>query len=201
MRFPKNMNCLNFQTKKDFLQHISMSSKDDVLCQRKINSKLLSSLNAKYDDFRNHINSFIVEGNKIKNNNSHISFKSLLEETFNYVCSYFKVLDDFYHFNGSNFDDDCYNYNLDESMEKLDKIYDQTLELFNKFRQLVIFITNQTAIFAYKLFDIALLDEKELSEFKDSSFAIFGGKQDPKYTLNRFINQLSFNLDFVEGRV
>lgn len=195
------MNCLNFQTKKDFLNHVSKLSRDDVFTQRKINLNLLSSLKNKYIDFRNSINSFISEGKKLQHSNNSSSFKTLMEDTFNYAFSYFKVLTDFHYFADSNYEDDYYNYNLDESIEKLEETYDEIKELFNKFQQLIIFVTNQTAIFVYKLFDIALLDEKELSEYKDSPFAIFGGKQDHNYTLERFINQLSFDLDFVEGRV
>ena len=77
---------------------------------------------------------------------------------------------------------------------------------FNMINGLAVLIMNQSAIMYYKLYGDALIDKEELKKYDKAPKVLFGGldengKPDYLYTLNRYIYQLDYDIDFVEGNI
>ena len=206
------MNCLDFNDKKTYMDFVQNLSDKDIILQRKLMSNLLDLIKTKYqtlisDIHQNIIGSCdnILEMHNIDDANS--NFKKLLSEvfkTFHISKTMFLDLKNY-----SNYVCNDSDYSRDDSIQIIDKTYNELISedengVYDKCISLLNLIINQSAIFMYRLYNVALLDEKELKPFLSAPKALFGGlnekgEPDLKYSIQKYIHQIQFDIKYVEG--
>lgn len=206
------MNCFNFESKQAYMDYVRTLSDEEIVHQRKLMSNLLDDIKYKYKNAKLNIEAIIIPSLKalIKKRNiseSNEKFKQLLKEFFNTISIDKDYLEDSNNY--FNFIRDEPIYSKEESIKIIENTYNQiTTEdgkgAYDKFLSLVTLNFNHTAIVAYRLFNVALIDEEKLKPFLDAPKVLYGGlnsksEQHIKYSIRRFMFQIQFNLNYVEN--
>ena len=203
------MNYLNFQNKQSFLNHIKTLSDEDIALQRKTISKLLEVIKYDYNLFRSNLYStFIFKAKKLSStedeSNGLYKYQRLLKFSFRYAYKVNKSLNKYEQFNDSSFED--FDFNRDESIKYIKECFEQFCDYYDKLESLSDLVYKQSAIFLYKLNGYCLLNKEYLEQFSNSPKVLFGGlnengNPDFKYSLEKYIYQIDFDVDFVEGHI
>lgn len=193
----------------DFVQSLSDR---DIILQRKLMSNLLDDLKSRYHDVKSNIELTVIPTLKAIIRKRNISegneyFKQVLEDFFDlHLCDkeYLKNLKDY-----SNSVRDDFEYSREDSIQIIKNTYNQITSedesgVYDKCLSLLNLIINQSAIVMYRLYNVALLNEEELKPFLSAPKVLFGGldengNPDLKYTVKRYLYQIKFDIDFVEG--
>ena len=187
-------------------------SDEDVILQRKLMSNLLDDLKSRYHDVKLNIELTVIPTLKAVIRKRNISegneyFKQVLEDFFDmHSCDkeYLKNLKNYS--NSVRADSD---YSREESIQIIENAYNQITSedesgVYDKCLSLLNLIINQSAIVMYRLYNVALLNEEELKPFLSAPKVLFSGldengNPDLKYTVKRYLYQIKFDIDFVEG--
>ena len=206
------MNCFNFNNKQSYMDYVQSLTDGDIILQRKLMSNLLDDLKSRYHDVKLNIELTVIPTLKAIIRKRNISegneyFKQVLEDFFDmHLCDkeYLKNLKDY-----SNSVRDDSEYSREDSIQIIENTYNQITSedesgVYDKCLSLLNLIINQSAIVMYRLYNVALLDEEELKPFLSAPKVLFGGldengNPDLKYTVKRYLYQIKFDIDFVEG--
>lgn len=206
------MNCFNFNNKQSYMDYVQSLSDGDIILQRKLISNLLDDLKSKYHDVKLNIELTVIPTLKAIIKKRNISegneyFKQVLEDFFDmHLCDkeYLKNLKDY-----SNSVRDDSEYSREDSIQIIENTYNQITSedesgVYDKCLSLLNLVINQSAIVMYRLYNVALLNEEELKPFLTAPKVLFGGldengNPDLKYTVKRYLYQINFDIDFVEG--
>ncbi len=205
-------NCFNFNNKQSYMDYIQTLSDEDIILQRKLMSNLLDDIQSRYHDIKSNIELNIIPTLKKIIRKRNISegnecFKQILEDSFNMSIrdeDYLKSLNSY-----SNFIRDDANCSRDESIQIIENTYNQITSedksgVYDKCLSLVTLIINQSAIYMYKLYNVALLNEEGLKPFLAAPKNFFGGlndngEPDLKYSVRKYMYQIQFDVKFVEN--
>lgn len=206
------MNCFNFNSKQFYMDYVQSLTDGDIILQRKLMSNLLDDLKSRYHDVKLNIELTVIPTLKAIIRKRNISegneyFKQVLEDFFDmHLCDkeYLKNLKDY-----SNSVRDDSEYSREDSIQIIENTYNQITSedesgVYDKCLSLLNLIINQSAIVMYRLYNVALLNEEELKPFLSAPKVLFGGldengNPDLKYTVKRYLYQIKFDIDFVEG--
>ena len=194
------------------MDYVQSLSDGDIILQRKLISNLLDDLKSKYHDVKLNIELTVIPTLKAIIKKRNISegneyFKQVLEDFFDmHLCDkeYLKNLKDY-----SNSVRDDSEYSREDSIQIIENTYNQITSedesgVYDKCLSLLNLVINQSAIVMYRLYNVALLNEEELKPFLTAPKVLFGGldengNPDLKYTVKRYLYQINFDIDFVEG--
>lgn len=206
------MNCFNFNNKQSYMDYVQSLTDGDIILQRKLMSNLLDDLKSRYHDVKLNIELTVIPTLKAIIRKRNISegneyFKQVLEDFFDmHLCDkeYLKNLKDY-----SNSVRDDSEYSREDSIQIIENTYNQITSedesgVYDKCLSLLNLVINQSAIVMYRLYNVALLNEEELKPFLSAPKVLFGGldengNPDLKYTVKRYLYQIKFDIDFVEG--
>ncbi len=208
------MNYLNFTNQHSFMNAIQKMSNDDITLHRKSITKLLETIKFDYNLFRSNLYSkYIINAKKLSSLKDEIfvfeSYKKLLKKLFNYSCSINKSLNAYKQFDDSSLEDfDCdRNESINIIEETSNKISNENESgYYDQLESLSTLVMNQSALFYNKLTNEYLLNKDFINQFSNTPKNLFGGldennNPDFKHSLNTFIYQLVFDIDFVEGHI
>ena len=194
------------------MDYVQSLTDGDIILQRKLMSNLLDDLKSRYHDVKLNIELTVIPTLKAIIRKRNISegneyFKQVLEDFFDmHLCDkeYLKNLKDY-----SNSVRDDSEYSREDSIQIIENTYNQITSedesgVYDKCLSLLNLVINQSAIVMYRLYNVALLDEEELKPFLSAPKVLFGGldengNPDLKYTVKRYLYQMKFDIDFVEG--
>lgn len=194
------------------MDYVQSLTDGDIILQRKLMSNLLDDLKSRYHDVKLNIELTVIPTLKAIIRKRNISegneyFKQVLEDFFDmHLCDkeYLKNLKDY-----SNSVRDDSEYSREDSIQIIENTYNQITSedesgVYDKCLSLLNLVINQSAIVMYRLYNVALLNEEELKPFLTAPKVLFGGldengNPDLKYTVKRYLYQINFDIDFVEG--
>lgn len=206
------MNCFNFNNKQSYMDYVQSLSDGDIILQRKLMSNLLDELKSRYHDVKLNIELTVIPTLKAIIRKRNISegneyFKQVLEDFFDMHSCDKEYLKNLKNYSNSVRGDS--EYSREDSIQIIENTYNQITSedesgVYDKCLSLLNLVINQSAIVMYRLYNVALLNEEELKPFLTAPKVLFGGldengNPDLKYTVKKYLYQIKFDIDFVEG--
>lgn len=194
------------------MDYVQSLSDGDIILQRKLMSNLLDDLESRYHDVKLNIELTVIPTLKAIIRKRNISegneyFKQVLEDFFDMHSCDKEYLKNLKNYSNSVRGDS--EYSREDSIQIIENTYNQITSedesgIYDKCLSLLNLVINQSAIVMYRLYNVALLNEEELKPFLTAPKVLFGGldengNPDLKYTVKRYLYQIKFDIDFVEG--
>jgi len=209
------LNCLKFADQNSYLKEVKALSDQKVDLERRNISNLAARIKFDYNMFRSNLYSkFIFKAKKLMGLHDAETIKreyeKLLKASFDYAK---KVSDSIEGY--SAFDDASKAFDFDETVsrsdslliieEEYEKIHNENGSGYLDFLNVLPnYIINFCGISLYRLYGLKLLESEFLRAFDDAPRIVFGGPDengniDYAFSLNRYIHQISFDIDLVEN--
>ena len=207
------MNCFNFNNKQAYMDYVQSLSDGEIILQRKLMSNLFEKIQSEYNYIKTDIEIAVIPFLRKIINTKDISkanecFKKALEHNFNNFLRYKTTISCNLNEYSDSVRDDS-EHSREDSIQIIENTYNQITSedengVYDKCLSLLNLIINQSAIVMYRLYNVALLNEEELRPFLTAPKVLFGGlnekgEPDLKYSVKRYLYQIKFDIDFVEG--